>query len=328
MQDHTTGGRQTPTLTIPIDIVWQDRNPLILIGEICADEIDSSPFWDLAIAKGARRTALLPLDSMPLYEGSVGLAGAIHHMTRCGSTALLRQFHALDRVVGLSEPFIFFKLLTKASADPSLAQVRLRRLVGMFSDGLAPISDRLVIKWPTLLCRSAAVLAEALPEVPMVFIYRRPEEVLASIQSNPLGNVRDLSELLLEGPSGKIAQNEVTQGIGAVAHLLAANCRWIAQVETVQRLDYAELPEAGWRNVAPYFGFDLSPAQVAAMQAEAMRDAKKPDNTFVPDSLCKRRTASVEVRQLATDVVKPALAEVTARLSPVGTIPEIASSST
>lgn len=328
MHVHTVDLRRAPTLTLPIDIVWQDQHPLVLFGKIDADAIGSSPFWDVAIARNMRRTALVPLDSLPLDEGALGLAGGIHHMTRCGSTALLRQFHSLAGIVGLSEPFIFYKLLSKASADTSLAHMRLRRLVGAFRDGLAPIADRLVIKWPTLLCRSAVLLAEALPEVPMVFIYRNPEEVLASIEANPLGKVRSGADSLLQGPGENPTPNGACEGIELVAHILAANCRWIARAESVQRLDFDELPAAGWRDVAPYFGFDLTQAQVAAMQAEAARDAKAPDNAFIPDSLRKRRTASTEAAQLAMEVLQPALAEVTARLLPVGTKRQVTSSRT
>lgn len=240
-------------------------------------------------------------------------------MTRCGSTALLRQFHALERVFGLSEPFVFLKLLNKASADPELAPARVRRLVSLFRDGLAPIADRMVIKWPTLLCRSAAVLAEALPEAPMVFIHREPEEVLASIEARPLGKVSDLPAELFAGPDDKSISAEPAHGLGAVSRMLAANCRWIAQTSSVRRLDYAQMSDAAWLDVAPYFGFVLSAADRAAMEAEAARDAKNRDGTFVPDSLDKRRDASPEARRLAADVLLPALAEVKAKLSPVRT---------
>jgi hypothetical protein len=313
------GGLQLPRLTVPMDIVWHEDLPMVTLGEISQGRLEAT-FWDDAISRHARRNALVQLDSIPLDDRPLGVAGTIHHMTRCGSTALLRQFSALDRVFSLSEPLIFIKLLARASADPDLDVARVRRLVSLFRDGLAPIADRLVVKWPTLLCRSAAVLAEALPGVPTVFIHRRPEEVLASIEANPLGKVDALPPHLMAGPGeDTLATGAAMSGIGAVARALATNCRWIAQADGVRRLDYADLPEAGWRDVAPFFGFVLSAAQSTAMSAEAARDAKNPRRTFVPDSARKRKNASVEARRLAVVEMAPALAEVTARLLPVGT---------
>jgi len=304
-------------LTVPVDLVWQGRAPLVVLGEIPAEVLAATPTWDEAIGRHARRTSLVPLDSIPLDDRALGLIGAIHHMTRCGSTALLRQFAALEGLAGVSEPMIFFKLCNRLEVDSALAAPRVRRLISLFRDGLAPVAERMVIKWPTLLCRWADLLAAALPEVPMVFIHRRPDEVLASIEARPLGNVHDLPPRLLAGPQDDPAQVAPTDGLAAIVAALAANCRWIAQVPSVRRLDFTELPQAGWRDVAPFFGITPTAEQLSAMQSEAARDAKNRNRAFVPDSMGKRVTASPDAQRLASEVLAPALAEVTSNLASV-----------
>ena len=299
---------QRLVLTVPYEIAWHGDTPMVVMAEIDSDKIHAT-FWALALEKHAKRTAILKLDDVVLDECAARFIGAIHHITRCGSTTLLQQFGALDRTFALSEPLIFYELLGRASADKSKAALRVQKLACLFGKSFAPIANQIVVKWPTLLCRHALILNEALTHVPSVVIVRDAVEILASIEARPLGNMERVLPQLLYGPSELPALTDEPVGLALTAKLLAANCRWIAQSKQARLLDYAQLPDAGWQYVAPIFGNTPTAAQIEQMQTASGTNAKQPDLSFVSDSAEKRRDASPLAQFLAAEILQPAIDE-------------------
>lgn len=278
------------------------------MAQIDSDKIYPT-FWKIALETSAKRTAIMPLDDVALDGNEARFVGAIHHITRCGSTTLLQQFGALDRTYALSEPMIFVELLGHLSADPSKAAMRAQKLACLLGQGFAPVADRIVVKWPTLLCRHALVLNEALSHVPSVLIVRSAVEVLASIEARPLGIMANVAAELLCGPNETSAAPPEPARLALAAKLLAANCRWIAQSTQTRLVDYTQLPDAGWEHVAPIFGIAPTAAQIAKMQTASGINAKQSDLAFVADSGEKRRTASPLAQSLAEQILQPAIDE-------------------
>ena len=301
-------------LTVPYEIAWNGATPMVVMADIDSDKIHAT-FWEMALKKYAKRTAILKLDDIVVYGGEARFIGAIHHITRCGSTTLLQQFAALDRTFALSEPFIFNELLSRASADYSKAPMRVRKLACLFANGFAPIADQIVVKWPTVLCRHWQLLDDALSRQASVVIMRNAVEILSSIEARPLGNMERVLPQLLYGPGEPPALTNEPIGLALTAKLLAANCRWIAQSKQTTLLDYTQLPVAGWQIVAPIFGITPTATQIAQMQNASAMNAKQPDISFVSDSADKRRDASPLAQSLARDILQPAIDEASAALS-------------
>jgi hypothetical protein len=300
-------------LTIPYEIAWDGDTPLVAMAEIDSHNIHPT-FWKIALEKHAKRTAIMPLDDVVLDGNDARFVGSIHHITRCGSTSLLQQFGALDRTYGLSEPFIFLELLARASADPAKTSKRVRQLACLFGKGLAPVADHIVVKWPTLLCRHALLLNEALSDVRSVFLVRDAVEILASIEARPLGEIDGLAPELLSGPDGATPMSSDRNSLALTATMLAANCRWIAQSAQTRYLNYAQLPDAGWSSVAPAFGITPGPQDIARMQRSAGINAKSPKVAFVSDTGEKRRDASLLAQSLAEQILQPAIDEAIAAM--------------
>jgi hypothetical protein len=286
---------------------------MVAMADISSDKIDAT-FWTLALEKHAKRKAIVCLDDVELDGSDSRFIGAIHHITRCGSTTLLQQFGALDRIFALSEPFVFLELLGRASADRSKAALRVRKLACLFGKAFAPVADQIVVKWPTLLCRHALVLNQALPDVASVLIVRDAVEILASIEARPLGNMESVASDLLCGPDESITTDPAPVGLTLTARVLAANCRWIAQSKSTRLVEYTRLPSSGWQDVAPHFGLELTDAQIAAMQSVASTDAKSPHRAFANDTDKKRREASPLAQILAQQILRSTIDEARAAL--------------
>lgn len=289
-------------LTVPGSIVWKGQAPVIAFGTIGADLMEQ-PFLHQQLA-GMRISALRPLDQIEVSDdgGDLGLAGAVFHMTRCGSTLLCRQFDALDGVAALSEPFVFQQLLDGPPAAPALTRARLRKLIALWRDAVAPVADRFIVKWPLGVGHHAATVAEALPKTPMIFLHRDPVEVLASIERDSLGGMRHVRPHHVQARSD--SQAEPRSRMRICAETIATACLAIAPAPGVRSLDYCLLPGATAAFVAPLFG--LTPD--ARMVAAAADNSKLRGRAFVPDATEKQAVAGPEVRELARTVIGPALA--------------------
>lgn len=292
-------------LTIPLELRWLGDRPMVTMARIEAEALNRT-FWAESV-RDARIEGIIALDDAPIDLRQPRVCGQIFHMTRCGSTALLQQFAALDGFKVLSEPMIFVELLGRNIADRNLSRTRFLRLLSLFTVGLAPVASQIVVKWPTLLCRYAGLIREAIGETPALFLHRDPIEVLASVEARPLGKVDSVTPKWLTGPEGETWGAAPSQ-LSGVAQLIAANCLWIAREPSVRTLGYAQMPEAGWERVAPYFGLELDADQRVRMASTAQRDAKRPERIFVGDGAAKQAQASAQARQLAAEIVAPALA--------------------
>lgn len=293
------------SIVVPSVLTWAGTEPVVTFSELdvaCLAE----PFWHQSLARAHRIVGLASLDTLDRDVGDLRLAGAIHHMTRCGSTLLVRQFSALPDTIAISEPFVFQHLLEGPAAAPEVTRRRLRLLAVLHRDALAPIADRWVVKWSSLLCLHALRMAEAFPEVPAIFLHRDGLQVLTSIARAPLGGLQFLEARHLREPVdadefARIAAHPMELW----ARTIAASCRAIADVPGVRALDYADLPSAGWEHVGRYFGFDLDADARAAMRNVSAYHSKNGQAYGVEDA-ARWPAADMECEVLAANFVEPA----------------------
>lgn len=293
------------SIVVPSALTWADAEPIIAFAEIDRAHL-TEPFWDRSLVRAHRVAGLISLDAVDRDTTDLRLAGAIHHMTRCGSTLLVRQFSALPGVVAVSEPTIFQHLLEGPAAPPEITRRRLRLLAALHRDALAPLADRWIVKWPSLLCLHAHSLARAFPDTPVIFLHRDGLEVMASIALAPLGGVEFLAPRHLSDPVDPVDFAAFTgKPMELWARSIAALCTAIAEAPSTRALDYADLPAAGWERLASHFGFELNAAGRAAMRAVSGLHSKN-GSAFEPDGPVRRTQADAEARLLAARFVEPA----------------------
>ncbi len=297
-------------------IVWAGAVPLVAMGRIDIRRV-TGPFWYADVSRYATVEQLVPLDSIAINIDTLGLIGAVHHMTRCGSTLIMRQISAVPGLFGISEPIVFQQLLDGPAAQPALTRRRIRSLVALHRDALQGRAERFAIKWTATMAHHAAALAHALPEVPMLFLHRDPLAVMRSIIREPLGEpVRGGPAKL--APSLQLAglapDTMIDDPVERLAHLVAGACIAAAQAGGMARLDYAALPDATANAILPYFGLPVSTADRTAIRDAARGHSKRPTSPFFepPTSPDDDRAAA-----LADRIVAPAVALVTERLSPL-----------
>ena len=235
-------------------------------------------------------------------------AGFIFHSSRCGSTLITRLLAALPENLVLSEPEPLSALLVPNPAAPRAPDAAraewLRCMMSALGQRPSGVEQRLFVKFEPTDLFALALLRQAFPDVPWIFVYRDPVEVLVSQLRRPAPFVTP-GMLRIPAPGIEASQSEEeysARALGAVFDLAAANL----PDPHALLVHYGELPGAIWGRLARHFGMAFSDEEIGRMLDAATVDAKNPKQRFEPDTESKNREATEVVRGLAEQCMEGA----------------------
>ena len=174
-----------------------------------------------------------------------------------------------------------------------------------------PEDRNLMIKfegWHALLL---PLILRAFPGVPWAFLYRRPVEVLASLET-----LRP--HQMFPGGIDPALVGLTPAGTGAMsldhyaAVVLERICRAAAEGARDGKallIEHRQLPEAVPQRLLAHFGLACEADDLARMREVARFDAKQPALRYADDSEAKRRAATPEMHELAETVLASVYAE-------------------
>jgi hypothetical protein len=238
-------------------------------------------------------------------RGELRLSGLIFHMSRCGSTLMSQMLAALPRNVVLSEPTPIDQVLRTPSRLPGLSDdqiaVLLRGMTAALGRRRTAQERDLFVKlegWHILLL---PLIRRAFPDVPWVFLYRDPLEVLASLsQLRPRPMLPGGIDATLLGVDAATALAMSPDAYSALV------LRRVCEAAIAHAADgggllieYRELPGAACAALLDHFGLRYDAEELACMRETARFDAKAPRRLHVDDSEAKRHGAGEEIRNLA-----------------------------
>lgn len=304
---------------LPIQILWTRPEPSL---DWChfGDLRFTDPFFAQTVSEAMRhpfnllfrRTSLL--DDLPAPETlELRLAGFIFHMSHCGSTLVAQMLAALAGNVVLSEPKPIDQILRIPGRHPSIDSECLvqwlRALIAVFARRRHPQERDLFIKfegWHALLL---PLVRRAFPEVPWIFLYRDPLEVLAPLEEQFPAEIEP-ALLGLTWPQAQAMSSAAYCALVLERILHAA----IAQHRAGGGLliEYRDLPQAACGKMLDHFGLHYEPEALARMREAARFDAKRPGKPFARDAAEKRRKASAEAAELASTRLAPLYCELQA----------------
>lgn len=237
------------------------------------------------------------------------LGGIIFHMSRCGSTLLCRQLMALDRNIVASEPAPVDGVLRAALHMPVLPrEAQLRWLRAMVAAIGQPRNGEqaFYLKTDCWHVHQAELLREAFPEVPWIFLYRDPVEVMVSqTRMSAIWTVPGLlhpNTLGLEYSDWDPRQTDVYCA-RALAHVCEAGLGAAQTDPRCMLVNYSELPEAMYGRLLGHFG--LREDDVSAMREAAQQNSKAPGMTFERDVRTKQAEATDRVRAIVAEHLQP-----------------------
>jgi hypothetical protein len=230
--------------------------------------------------------------------------GFIFHMSRCGSTLVSQMLAALPDTIMLSEPdpldMIVQLPLLAQGVTPELHLEAFRAMVAALGRDRGGTSKRYFIKldsWHTL---ALPLFRMAFPDVPWIFLYREPVEVLVSQER--MRGAQTAPGVLPPQIFGFTEAEMSLPDVDYIARVLARTCAAVADQWSLGGglvVDYRELPEAMVTRILPHFGIAPTAEERALLETASGRDAKAPLSTFKADSARKRDEAGPETRAAA-----------------------------
>jgi hypothetical protein len=230
-------------------------------------------------------------------------AGFIFHMSRCGSTLVAQMLAALPENRVLSEPTAINAIIRAALLDARIPRATLidwlRTLVGLLGCPLDGES-RYFLKLDCWHVMALALIVEAFPETPWIFLYRNPAEVLVSQARSPgAWTVTSALEPEIFGVRREdvlsIPRSEY------LARTLGCMCAAALQHRGCGRgllVNYDELPEFVCGRLPAHFGITFSPVELERMRMVSRADAKTPQLIYSDDRQTKRRAVTSELQVL------------------------------
>ena len=276
------------TALTPISVVNGDGGPWVEWCDL-RGIVPDEPFFEQTVNRALsdpdRRASLrrTPLASLAAEVAGSDRdpSGFVFHMSRCGSTLAGRLLRATSTTLVVSEPEPLDALMRlDAGASPTERTARLRAMVAALRRTGAPDHTHFVVKVDAWAIFHLDAIRSAFPDVPWVFLFREPQDVVAS-------QVRRPGSHMVPGaaPDGISVDEALSMGRErATASVLAR-----IMGEALEHADdalgrfvsYAELPGAVADVIAPWFGIDVPAATREAMNDLAQWDSRTPSLPFV-----------------------------------------------
>lgn len=302
----------------PIRVYWRDGQPFV---DWCylGDERFTAPFFNHTIDDLLRQPFNLlfrhqtPLEFLgELYEQNPGLAptGFIFHMSRCGSTLAAQMLASVAQNIVLSEPPPIDSILrSNFMSAPVTDEQRIERLkwiVGAL--GQKRLDEKYYFikfdSWSTL---DLELIKLAFPEVPWIFLYRDPVEVIVSqMRQRGAQAIPGVIGQMLPGfEMGEILEmfpEEYCARVLAQICQTAINCH---STSSALMINYKRLPEAVTSVIIKHFRAEFAPEEIESMKHAGQFNAKDPKFVFAPDGEAKRKQASEAALRAAEKWVNP-----------------------
>jgi hypothetical protein len=183
----------------------------------------------------------------------------------------------------------------------------LQWLVSALGQPRTGLEQRLFLKLDPRNIIDFPLLRLAFPDVPWIFVYRDPVEVMVS-------NLRSPSLLVTRGILGQdflnfdgslVAGMDDAEYAARILGIVAETAARHAVTAGGKLIEYKQLPDIVWGDLRRHFGTELSPEEVDQLKQVAAFDAKKPAQRFASDTEAKNREATGHIRRLAAQWIAP-----------------------
>lgn len=246
-----------------------------------------------------------------LYERVRGPqpTGFIFHMSRCGSTLVSQMLASVEKNIVISEALPIDAVIRANVFDPRISADQrvtwFRWIVNALGQQRNEAERHYFIKFDSWSTLDMAFIQRAYPDVPWIFLYRDPIEVIVS-------QMRQRGSQMVPGAIGKTLPDlELADAFKMppeeyCARVLARFCQIAldhAGSNKAMLVNYTQLPEAALTDILRHFNVEYTADELETMRKASGFDAKSPSMPFAPDSEQKRNESTGAARQAAIDLV-------------------------
>lgn len=225
--------------------------------------------------------------------------GFIFHMSACGSTLLANMLRAIPCNISLGEPNVLYDLLAFNRNSEDVIRL-FRGCVNALGQRRLGVEENYIIKFGSASTLFLPQIIEAFPEVPRVFLYRNPVEVLVSNMKMPT------QEWLFESEVTGLDSTVMTERNTVLENCAAALRRSIEAFLDHSRdnhliANYSQFSPRLLERILNFFSISASPADMDLMLSVGNRHAHGRESSFEPDTDKKQSLASERLREVAQE---------------------------
>lgn len=315
-QTSTDGNaRLPPRGWLPVRARWQDQE-LNIDWAYAGSQQLREPFFDESVARFTAKpfnrllrytTPISALAGWVQQHPGVKPTGFIFHMSRCGSTLVSQMLAAIPDNVVASEADPIDTVVRAKATLPALGEEQhaewLRSMIGALGQPRTGAERHFFVKLDSWHSLALPLFRRAFPDVPWIFLYRDPVEVLVS-QLRQRGS-HMVPGLIGGNVFGLDAAAATLTPEQFCARVLDRICDSALRNYTSGNgllVNYRQLPATLWTDVLPHFSVSTSEADRAAMADAARRDAKRPDLPFSDDTTAKQALATDRIQSAAASL--------------------------
>jgi hypothetical protein len=301
---------------LPVDAVIQDGQPRIEWLDMRGVTL-SEPFFHETVNRVRQQVGggtFTDLDGLIQFEQlSTGLtpSGFVFHCSRSGSTVVTNALKNLDRSLVISEPYVVDKLIGRFFTDANetakelLYSLLIRAAVNALGQRRAGDEENFFVKFAACSVLQVSRIRRIWPNVPILFLYRDPLEVIVSNLENPPewlnieGNpamASALADRTLEEVSSMSREEFCARVVGRMYRAMGHQVN-----DRIMLLNYEQLSLATLQTVTEFFEAEVSTIETDAF-AQVLRTYSKDvesNREFSSDSVAKQMNATRTVREFA-----------------------------
>lgn len=296
----------------PGRIYWREKKPFV---DWCytGKERFTEPFFDHTIELKFRKpfnllfrhqTPLEFLGELHAKENRLAPTGFIFHMSRCGSTLVSQMLASLPRNIVISEAPPVDSVLRANIVSTSVTDEQRIEWLKWIVSALGRRRQKekyYFIKFDSWNTLDLNLVRRAFPEVPWIFLYRNPVEVIVS-------HMRQRGAQMIPGmvrqmlPGIELSETLEMPAEEYCARVLGQICR--AAVDCARKsgapvINYDQLPGAVTGRMIEHFRAEFTPEEIGQMKHAAQFNAKTPRFVFTSDGETKRKEAGEAVLRAA-----------------------------
>lgn len=275
----------------------------------------ADPFFDDTLSRRMNRpfSALFrhqtPIEFFgELHREEPGIypSGFIFHMSRCGSTLAAQMLAKLPQNIVISEAAPLDSVLRCGESEEYIVE-RLRWTASALGRKRFEGESKFFIKFDSWNTLDMGAVRKAFPDVPWIFLYRNPVEVIVSqMRQRGAQMIQGGISLPITGLTAEQAYEITTEEY--CARVLGKICESaLVQGDDPNGLfvNYNELPEIMTEEVSRHFNIEYPAEDIEEMKSVAQFNSKTRQLSFTSDTKDKRESASDASREAAAKFVDP-----------------------
>lgn len=306
---------------LPVDVLIEDGQPVIewmdMAGVDCWEPFFFQTIERVRKERKVQTTGLEALIEFEKVSDTLSPSGFIFHTSRSGSTLVANACRALNDSLVISEAPVIPKFIGRLFTDTDdktkelLYLVFLRGAVSALGQRRSGTERNYFIKFTSTCFLQFQRLRRIWPNVPALFLYRHPLEVMVS-------NMKRVPSWLEIENDPKVSaaligiETEQLFGMSREEYCARALGQYYAAAESfadenTMLLNYDELSPATLLSIIRFFSVEPSPEEIERVTETARLNAKDPQGSeFHADSDTKLDEASEYLIELADEWAMPA----------------------